>query len=82
MAAPSEAQVSPGSDTYTYALDISSDTNLDPPCKAILVGTAGTVSVDMMGDDATVTLTLPVGVHKIRANRINEVTASAVVALW
>lgn len=57
-----------------------SDTDdLAEVCNAVVIGTAGDLVVTLIGmtDGVSITLTLPVGIHKLRAKRIWSTSTTA-----
>lgn len=58
---------------YAAALTASDVTVYDPPISALLIGTAGTVTVKMAGDGATVAM-------KVIAGQLLPVSATQVMA--
>lgn len=68
------------------AVDLGSDTNLAPPCRAIYVGTSGDVKVVLAEDTVAVTFkNVPVGFLAVSAKTIsstaNGTTAADLVAV-
>lgn len=68
------------------AVNLSSgNVTFDPPCRAIIVGTAGVITgigVDMT--TAAATNNLPAGLYPIEFRQINQAgtTAAEITALW
>lgn len=57
--------------------------NQDVSGRAILIGTAGNLAVDMVGTGTNVILPLPVGLHAIRIKRIYQTGSTAAgVVMW
>ena len=59
--------------------------DLDPPARALYIGVAGDVKVDMFGAGTAVVFTaMPVGEHPIRVTRVysTDTTATNIVALY
>lgn len=77
----------PGLDSpYTHgaAISTSDSADLANVTRAIAVGVAGTVKVDMAGGETGITLTLPVGIHRLRVTKVyaTGTAATGLVALW
>ncbi len=84
MAAPNKVQ---NVDTpASFALAVSTNATIDPPCRGIYVGGTGDVTVNMAGDGATVVFSgVPAGV--ILPVRVTMVltagtTATNMTSLW
>lgn len=54
------------------------------PCKALLIGGAGTISVIAVDDSSEVSLTVAAGILPVRAKRVRSTgtTATGIVALY
>lgn len=72
--------------SYAAAITASDVTTYDPPTSALLIGTAGTVTVRMAGDGQTVAIKviagqlLPISVTQVMAT--GTVTAADFVGFW
>lgn len=58
--------------------------DLTTPTRALLIGVAGNVSVDMVESGTAVVLMLPAGIHALAVKRVRATgtTATGLVALW
>ena len=75
-------QVDPA--THAAVVTPSDSVDLTNPSRAVLVGVGGTLTVDTVGGDTNVTMTVPAGVLPLMVTRIYSTGTAAtnLVVLW